>query len=219
MSGDRSVTLWLDMVEDAQAQFGRAATKDWASDHCNLIAPADVQRAAKLGVQFSCFPNAVNNAGRVARQFGDEVAHTYIAPLKSMIDAGMRPAYEGEGAPHVWAGLYAYITRKDRDGIVWGAQEKIDRATALKFATIWAAEYVLKPDKLGSIEPGKLADLVVLDKDFMTIPDEEIPNIRPQVTVVDGKIVFVHSQFAEEYSLRPAGAAVSTYEELIKRQS
>jgi predicted amidohydrolase YtcJ len=219
MSGDRSVAAFFKMIEDAHAEFGPGSTKGWASDHCDLIHPEDVPRAAKLGVQFSCYPNAVNRANRVARQFGDKVAHTFIAPLKSMIDAGMHPTYEGEGAPHVWSGLSSFITRKAQDGNVWGPQEKIDNATALKMATAWASEYVLKSDKLGSIETGKWADLVVLDKDFLAISGEEVANIQPQVTVFDGKIVFVHSQFAQEYNLRPAGAVVSTYQELIKRRN
>jgi cytosine/adenosine deaminase-related metal-dependent hydrolase len=88
----------------------------------------------------------------------------------------------------------------------------------LKTGTIWAAEYILKGNQLGSLETGKLADLVVLDRDYMAIPVEQIHEIQPQVTVFDGKIVFVHSQFAQEYSLRPAGAVVSTYEALMARR-
>ena len=219
MSGDRSVANFLKMTEDAEKQYGRASIKGWASDHCDLVNPADLKKAAQLGIQFSCYPNAVNRGEEVFKNYGDKVANTFTAPLKSMVDIGMRPAYEGEGAPHVWAGLYAFITRKDRAGKVWAPQEKLDRPTALKFATIWAAEYVLKGDKLGSLEAGKLADIVVLDRDYLTCPDEEIGKIRPQLTVFDGKIVFVHEKFADEYNLRPAGAVVSTYEKLVGRRN
>jgi predicted amidohydrolase YtcJ len=176
-------------------------------------------QAARLGIQFSCYPNAVNNGNSVFKQFGDKIANTFTSPLKSMVDAGLHPAYEGEGAPHVWSGLGAFITRKDREGRVWAPQEKIDHATALKMATIWAAEYVLKADKLGSIEKGKLADLVVLDKDFMAIPDDEVAKVQPQLTVFDGKIVYVHSQFSQEYNLKPAGAVISTYRDLVGRRN
>jgi predicted amidohydrolase YtcJ len=110
------------------------------------------------------------------------------------------------------------MTRKDSKGKVWGPQERVDRITALKTGTIWAAEYILKGNQLGSLETGKLADLVVLDRDYMAIPVEQIHEIQPQVTVFDGKIVFVHSQFAQEYNLRPAGAVVSTYEALMARR-
>jgi hypothetical protein len=150
----------------------------------------------------------------VATAFNDTVANTFIVPMKSMIKAGVRVSYEADRDTYVWNDLELAMTRKDRKGKVWGPQERLDRTEALKTATIWAAEYVLKPDRLGSIETGKLADLVVLDKDYMTIPVEEVSEIQPQLTVVGGKIVFVHSNFANEYNLRPNGAVVSTYKEL-----
>jgi hypothetical protein len=214
MSGDRSNALFLRYIADAQTKFGPGSTKGWASDHCDLVNPADLPTAAKLGVRFSCYPGAVNGAQEVADNMGEKVANTFPAPLKTMVDNGIHISYEGEGAPHVWAGLYAFLTRKDQEGKVWGLQEKIDRATALKMATMGGAEYILKPEKLGSIEKGKIADILVLDKDFMTIPDDQVPTIRPQLTVFDGKIVYVHKQFSDEYNLKPAGAVISTYEDL-----
>ena len=56
--------------------------------------------------------------------------------------------------------------------------------------TIWAADYVGRPDRLGSLEPGKLADLVVLDKDFMAIPNEEFHTVRAVLTMVGGKVAY-----------------------------
>jgi len=126
--------------------------------------------------------------------------------------------YEADRDTYAWNDLELLLTRKDRRGNVWGPQERVDRSTVLKMATRWAADYVLKGDHLGSLEPGKLADLVVLDRDYMAIRDEAVSEIRPQVTIFDGKIVFVHPQFAEEYNLRPSRAIVSTYEELKARR-
>jgi hypothetical protein len=60
--------------------------------------------------------------------------------------------------------------------------------------------------------------LVVLDKDYMTVPEEQISEIQPQVAIFDGRIVYVHSQFAQEYNLRPSGALVSTYKDLVARR-
>ena len=77
---------------------------------------------------------------------------------------------------------------------------------------------MLKGDRLGSIEKGKIADQVVLDQDYMTMPEDDIVKIQPQLTVFDGKPVFVHTDFANEYNLKPAGAVVSTYADLIKRR-
>lgn len=216
MSGDRSVNLFLKFIAEAQQKFGPSSTQNWASDHCDLVNPADLPVAARLGVRFSCYPNSVNNGPEVAENFGEKVANTFPAPLATMQKLGIKFSYEGEGAPTVWDGLYAFIARKDEAGKVWGAQEKIDKATALKMATIWAAEYVLKADKLGSIEKGKLADLLVLDRDWLAIPDDDVKNVRPVLTVFDGRIVYVRTDFSNENNLKPAGAVISTYDELRK---
>jgi len=85
--------------------------------------------------------------------------------------------------------------------------------------TRWAADYTLREDQIGSIEPGKLADLVVLDRDYMSIPVEEVSEIQPQLTIVDGEIVYVHPEFSEEYDWRPAGAVVASFQELKTRRN
>src|SRR5262249_11507896 len=113
MSGDRSVALFLKMVSDAQAKYGPASTRNWASDHCDLVNPADLPMAAKLGIRFSCYPNSVNNGADVAQNYGEKVANTFPAPLKTMQKNGIHFSYEGEGAPTNWDGLYAFVTRKD----------------------------------------------------------------------------------------------------------
>jgi hypothetical protein len=84
--------------------------------------------------------------------------------------------------------------------------------------TRWAADYTLRGSKIGSIEAGKLADIVVLDRDYMTIPEDDVSTIRPQLTIVDGKAVFLTPAFSTEYNLKPAGALISTYDELYARR-
>ena len=213
-SGDRSTTNMLNTMERAHQLYGPDSTKGWAWDHCDMVNPADLPKAGRFGVQFSCGPHIADGAEQ-ARQFGDTVAQTFTSPVKTMIDNGIHPTVEPGDTP--WAALRDFITRKDKDGKVWGAHEKVDRSTALRMHTAWAAEYILKADKVGSLEPGKLADLVVLDKDYMTIPEDAIATIQAQMTIYDGKIAFLHRQFAQEYNLRPAGAVVSTYQEIRNR--
>ena len=110
------------------------------------------------------------------------------------------------------------ITRKDEEGKVWGPDQRLDRKTALRVATRNGANYVLKGDKLGSIEPGKLADLVVLDRDYMTILEEDISETQSLLTLLGGEIIFVHSDFSREHNLRSEGTLISTLEELRKRR-
>jgi len=216
MSGDRSVNQFLKMVADAQKRYGPASTKYWGSDHCNMVNPADLPQAAKLGVMFSCMANI--GGAPMARQFGDKIANSYPSPVKTMMNLGINVSMEGEGG-RAWTGIERFITRKDDQGKVWAPQERLTRQEALIMATRNGANYVLKGDKLGTLEVGKLADIVVLDQDYLTMPEDKIHEIQPQVTLMDGKIVFVHSKFAQEYNLRPAGAAISTTRELAARKN
>jgi predicted amidohydrolase YtcJ len=110
------------------------------------------------------------------------------------------------------------ITRKDDKGKVWGPDQRVDRMTALRIATQGGANYVLKGDQLGSIEPGKFADLLVLDRDYAAVPEEEISEVRTLATMMGGKFVFVRTDFSGEYNLRPPGAVISTFDELRKRR-
>lgn len=213
VSGNDSHSRLISLLERID-QANPGSVRGWAMDHCTLIEPEDVLRAAKLGLMWSCSPlGEGDRAPMIAAAFGDKVAHTYVAPIKTMLDAGINVSLEGE-----WAGVENLITRKDTQGRVWGPDQRVDRETALRIATQNGANYVLKGDRLGSIEPGKLADLVVLDRDYMTIPEEEISETRSLMTLLGGKPVFLHPDFSREYSLRPEGAIISTYEDLVARR-
>lgn len=82
------------------------------------------------------------------------------------------------------------VTRKDEKGGVWGAQQGIDRKTALLLCTRWAAKFVDRVQVIGSIEPGKLADLAILSGDFLGVPDDQIASIPVEMTMVGGAIVY-----------------------------
>ena len=75
-------------------------------------------------------------------------------------------------------------------------EEAIDRVTALKMTTTWASEYMLAEDTLGTLEPGKYADFCVLDKDFFTLPIEEIRKLKVVMTGLAGKIVYDQDRLA-----------------------
>lgn len=220
VAGDRATGSMLNFIEQIQQQYGPQATKDWALDHCDMVNPKDFPRLARLKVTVSCYVAlSVRNSADIARAYGDPVAHTFPSPLKSMVDAGVRVVLESDSDSYLWSDIEVAVTRKDRNGKVWGPQERVDRPTALKMLTTWAGDYVLRGDRIGTIEKGKLADLVVLDKDYLTVPEETISDIQPQVTVFDGKIVFVHTNFANEYNLRPVGANVTTYPDMVKSRA
>jgi len=86
--------------------------------------------------------------------------------------------------------MYIMVTRKDPRGVVYGANQAITREEALRLYTNGSAAYSFKEDVEGSIEPGKLADLVVISHDILTCPEESIKDIKAVVTIVGGKIVY-----------------------------
>ena len=88
-------------------------------------------------------------------------------------------------------------------------QQAVSREVMLKSATLNGAYYMLREEKLGSLEPGKLADLAVLDRDYLTIPVDDIPNIRVLMTMLGGKVVHLVPSLARETGMQPAGSQVT----------
>ncbi len=217
-AGEASIYMMLNAWERIdQAEPG--AVKGWAFDHCTMVPPDAIPRAAALELMFSCnMVNAISSdLERGARStlgaFGAEILHTYGAPIGSMLEAGINVSSEGE-----WDSIETMITRLDHEGKVWGPDQRIDRQTALKVGTQNGANYVLKGDQLGSLEPGKFADLIILDRDYMSMPEEEISEMRPLMTMKGGKFIFLRTDFSDEYNLKPIGAEISTFEELRARR-
>nr|MBA2689371.1 amidohydrolase family protein [Burkholderiales bacterium] len=94
--------------------------------------------------------------------------------------------------------LQFMVTRVANDGKVYGTKEKLDRNTALRIMTMGSAYYVLREKVLGSLEEGKYADLVVIDKDFMKVPDDKLAEMQVLMTVVYGKPAYATSEFQKE---------------------
>jgi len=93
---------------------------------------------------------------------------------------------------------------------VYGPRERTDRIIQLKAWTRWGAYYMLRENLLGTLEPGKFADFIVLDKDLMTIPDDQIPTVRVLMTAVGGKIVHLTVPLANQVGMQPIGPTTWT---------
>ena len=104
-----------------------------------------------------------------------------------------------------FAQWYPYINRKRSDGVVLAAQEAINRVQLLKMSTSMAAYYVLKEKELGTLEAGKLADFIVYNKDYFTVPQEEIPTVYPLMVVVGGKTIVLREEYARVLGLQAVG--------------
>ena len=122
---------------------------------------------------------------------GEERA-SRMMPVKTYLDAGV-PVALGSDSPvttyNPFIGMYSAVTRKTVYGRELGPDEAISRETALRLYTRDAAWVTFEDDIKGTLEPGKLADLAVLDRDLFTVPDEEIREITSFMTLLGGEIV------------------------------
>jgi predicted amidohydrolase YtcJ len=118
-----------------------------------------------------------------------------MAPLRSLHEKGIPFHIEGSypgrrGVDWPTWNMYKAVARIDGDGRLIGPKEAIDRETAFLAMTRWPARYIGSLDDLGSIEPGKLADLVVFDGSIMDVPIENLPDLLPVMTMVGGWIAY-----------------------------
>ncbi len=197
VAGDKTLDEVLDIIEKASQEAGlspeQIRAKRHAVDHCAMNPrPDQHERLKRLGIIMSCSPKYIEDvAPGIVRDYGEEYLKWNV-PVKSLVDAGVKTVIELDIHLTPQKNAFYYIQlllTREVGGKVWGLQEKIDRAIALRMFTRWAAEYVLRENVLGSIEPGKWADLIVLDRDYMTIPEEEMNKTKVLLTIVGGKIV------------------------------
>ncbi|MCH6570637.1 MAG: amidohydrolase family protein [Acidobacteria bacterium] len=226
MCGSESARAYFRMIDRARAASGMSMEDirnlKMTSEHCNLIGkqPDIIQGLKDYGIMLSCGPDYIREAPNWINDYGPQM-NDFILPIKTWIDSGIKIAGQhygggafgrpGEGsvAPGFqppFFQLWQAITRKF-DGQVWQPEERIDRVHALKMWTSWAAEYVTKPDELGTLEVGKFADLLVTDRDYLTVPIDDILKIRPLMTMVGGKVVVLQESLARDFGVEAVGPA------------
>jgi predicted amidohydrolase YtcJ len=193
--GDRAIRLELDIVERVEREQHPADPR-FRIEHAQHIAPADIPRFAKLRVIASMQPYHAIDDGRWAEKLiGPERIRTTYA-FRSLLDSGARLAFgsDWDVAPATpLEGIYAAVTRRTLDGKNpggWVPSQKIAVEEALRAYTADGAYAQFAEKRKGTLERGKLADLVLLDRDITRIPPEEIRDVNVRATVIGGKIVF-----------------------------
>ena len=192
--GDAAVDLVLDAYEGADKDSSIRG-KRFIVIHGSLIAPDQVMRAKRLDVRVD-FQNIFmwDKAATVERYMGTKLANRAI-PSKLILETlGYEAAAAGTDNEvnilNPFVGLYVMVTRKDPRGRVYGADQALTREQALRLYTNAGPYYTYEEKKKGSIEPGKFADMVVLSADYLSVPEEQIKEIKPLQTIVDGKVVY-----------------------------
>jgi len=197
--GDRANREVLDMYERIFKQYpdkkGRSRPGEglrWRIEHAQHIDDADIPRFAQLGViAVMQGIHCTSDAPFVVKRLGEKRAKEGAYPWKKLLQSGAIIA-NGTDAPvedvDPIACYYASVTRRVNDSITFYPEQCMNRMEALKSYTIDAAYAGFEEAIKGSISVGKLADMVILSKDILTIPEEEILKTDVLYTIVGGKV-------------------------------
>ena len=190
--GDKAAAMAL----DAFSQPGVSTSARNRIEHAQVVDPADIPRFAKLKVIASVQPYHAIDDGRWAdKRIGPERVKTTYA-FRSLLDAGVILAFGSDWfvAPMVpLSGIYAATTRRTLDGKNpngWVPDQKITVREAVHAYTVGAAYASKEERNVGSLEPGKLADIAVLSDDIFHIDPVAIEKSKVDLTIFDGKVVF-----------------------------
>ncbi|MEM6793732.1 MAG: amidohydrolase [Acidobacteriota bacterium] len=191
--GDRANREVLDLFADTFAAHPEKSDLRWRIEHAQHLDPADLPRFAELGVVASVQSvHCTSDGPWVPDRLGSRRAEEGAYMWRDLIDSGAR-VINGTDAPvediDPIANFASAVTRRVASGEVFFPDQVMTRPEALRSMTLDAAWGAFQSDRVGSLEVGKLADVVVLDKDILTVPDEEIETARVMLTVLGGRIV------------------------------
>ena len=194
--GDKGNNWVLNAYEKAEKVNGKHDSRH-RIEHAQTLQPSDIPRFAMLGIIASMQPtHCISDKKFCEKRIGPERAKGAYA-WKSLADAGAILAFgtDYQVEPlNPMEGLYAAVTRKDRlgeDGEGWHPEQKIKMDKAIKFYTLGSAYSQFMEDRKGMIKKGFLADIVIVDKDLLTIPVNEIMKTKVDYTITGGKVVYV----------------------------
>jgi len=191
--GDRANREALNVFERVyQAHPGKKLR--WRIEHAQHLALDDIPRFGRLGVIAAmqgvhCTSDAPFVTARLGEKRAREGAYVWQSLMKSGAIVGNGTDAPVEDVDPIFC-FYASVTRRLADGSEFYPEQRMSRAEALKSYTWNNAYAAFEEDVKGSLAPGKLGDITVFSKDIMTIPEDEIPSARVDLTIVGGKVVY-----------------------------
>lgn len=192
--GDRANREVLDIYERTFKANPDKTDLRWRDEHSQHIDPADIVRFKQLGIIASMQGiHTISDGPWVAKRLGEVRTQRTSYPWRSLWDAGVIvtngtdvPVEKIDPIPSFWGS----VARKTTEGKVFLPEQRVSREEGLRAYTLNNAYAAFEERDKGSITVGKLADLVVLTKNIMTIPEDEIPTARVAMTVLGGKVVY-----------------------------
>jgi predicted amidohydrolase YtcJ len=192
--GDRANREVLNIYEAAFLAHPEAKDLRWRDEHAQHLNPADIARFGALGViaamqGIHCTSDAPYVLARLGPKRAEEGAYVWQKLMKSgalVANGTDAPVEDVDPIPN----YYATVTRRLKDGSVFYGDQRMTRMEGLKSYTINGAYAAFEEHIKGSLKPGKLADVTVLSKDILTVPDDEILSTKVLFTIVGGKVLY-----------------------------
>jgi len=188
--GDRGIDFVLDIYEAALAAYPVQEHR-MRVEHCCFVTPRILKRLKQLGVIDCSATGFIYDLGDAYIANRGLEAMKWMWPHRSLIDAGVpAPGHSDADVCQInpMLAIYALVTRRTHTGRPIGPEQAIDVREAIRAYTVLGAYAGSEEGIKGTIEEGKLADMVVLDRDIFTIPAEEIKDVRVDLTIVGGAI-------------------------------
>jgi predicted amidohydrolase YtcJ len=189
--GDAAIDLVLKAYEAAHAERSIVGRR-WTIEHGFIGRPDHLPRIKALDVAIAAQNHLYLAGPSLVKYWGAERA-SLTTPVRRYLDAGLLVSSGTDAAvvpyPPLWT-IYHFVTRDTLTGGVMGRDQRVTREEALKLATINNARMMGDDRRKGSIEAGKLADLVLLSEDILTCPEPRIRDAEVLMTIVGGRIVF-----------------------------
>ena len=193
--GDKGNNWTLNAYEKAQKENGKRDSRH-RDEHTQTLKLSDIPRFAELGVIPSMQPtHCISDKKFYEKRIGTERSRGAYA-WRSLQQTGIMLAFgtDYQVEPlNPMEGLYAAVTRKERlgeEGNGWFPEQKLTMEEAIKYYTLGSAYAQFMEDRKGIIKPGYLADIVIVDSDLLTIPEDQIMKTRVDFTITGGKIVY-----------------------------
>jgi predicted amidohydrolase YtcJ len=195
---DESISRFLNVFETVNREVPFAGLR-WFFDHAETISERNIERVKALGGGIAVQDRMAFQGEYFIARYGRQAAE-HSPPIRRMLAAGVTVG-AGTDATRVasynpWVSLYWMVAGRTVGGTeLYPEANRLDRTEALRRYTLGSAWFSGDEDRKGSVEVGRLADLVVLSADYFAVPEEQIKGIESVLTVVGGKVVYAAGEF------------------------
>ncbi len=190
--GDRGIDFALDAIEAALAAHP-VSDHRMRVEHCCYVTPAVLERMVRLGVVDSSATGFMYELGDAYRANRGAEAMRWMWPHRTLIDRGVPAPGHSDAwvcTPNPFTAMWSMVNRKTDTGQCLDAREAVTATEALRAYTVLGAYSGREESRKGTLEVGKLADVAVLDRDFFSIPVEEIREVQVLMTIVGGQVMY-----------------------------